>query len=403
MSLDDINPSVAENALEQLRYGVPPSGLAQEFTVGRDDEIRALARSLDDDVTNSALLIHANYGTGKSHLLRVLRELALERNFAVSLIVADSQGGVRFNRMDTILGAVCRELEVPDGHERGIGSLLDLYRATDEKRLSAAIRSERNAISNNGKWDLSERLASPAMFVALRAWIHARDDHAVRNRISAWLSSPADYRSQRKLLYMELVAKQRRHFLDPRREWQFYADEVFAFDTGGYRQSWDALADLHRIVQNCGLRGLVLLVDEFEDVIQNLERRNFKEAAFLNLFRFFGGERFPGRSYFAVTPEFAQKCKLELLKRGVYDFDYERFDQLPFFRLSPIELRDLVVWAKRARRTHSLAYGWNAEQDLPDAELRALCEQLMKVESPDKVRQAIIALVHEMDTRLEEM
>ena len=63
-------------------------------------------------------------------------------------------------------------------------------------------------------------------------------------------------------------------------------------------------------------------MDEFEDVIQNLERRDYKEAAFLNLFQFFRGETFPGLSYFAVTPDFAQKCKRELLTRGVYDYDY---------------------------------------------------------------------------------
>ena len=63
------------------------------------------------------LLIHANYGAGKSHLLRVLRELALERGFAVALIVADAQGGVRFNRMDTVFG---RGLQ-GDGDSRASG------------------------------------------------------------------------------------------------------------------------------------------------------------------------------------------------------------------------------------------------------------------------------------------
>lgn len=403
MLLDEIDPSSAEAALEQLRYGLPPSGLAQTFTVGRDEEIRRLTQSLDHADANRALLIHANYGAGKSHLLRVLREIALERHFAVSLITADASGGVRFNRMDTILGAVCRELEVPDSLEKGVGTLFDLYSSADERRLSANLRADRSAISNSGKWDLSERLASPAMFVALRAWFHAPRNSPVRDRISAWLSSPPDYRSQRKLLYTELVANQRRHFRDPRRDWQFYSEEVFLFHTSGHRQSWDALADLHRLACDSGLRGLVLLVDEFEDVIQNLERKDYKETAFLNLFRFFSGERFPGKSYFAVTPEFSHKCKLELLQRGVYDFDYQRFDELPAFRLSPIDVHDMLTWAKRARKLHSVAYDWPAETHLPDRELLILCERLMKAESPDRVRQAIVTLVRELDTRLEDI
>src|SRR5262245_12089670 len=96
--------SDAEDAIEQLRFGVPPSHRARQFTVGRDSQIEALISSLDNEHQRS-LLVHANYGAGKSHLLRVLREIALKRDFIVAFIVADAQGGVRFNRMDTIFGA----------------------------------------------------------------------------------------------------------------------------------------------------------------------------------------------------------------------------------------------------------------------------------------------------------
>ena len=62
----------------------------------------------------------------------------------------------------------------------------------------------------------------------------------------------------------------RKHFRDSRPEWKFYADEVFMFHTGGYAQSWAALRDLEHLACAVGLKGLVILFDEFEDVITNL-------------------------------------------------------------------------------------------------------------------------------------
>ena len=108
----------------------------------------------------------------------------------------------------------------------------------------------------------------------------------------------------------------------------FIAEETFLFHTGGHRQAWDALNDFNLIAQASGLKGLVLLFDEFEDVVQNLGRRDYQQQAFENLFGFFRGRRYPGLTYFAVTPDFIEKCKVELLSKGVYDFDYDEFDLL---------------------------------------------------------------------------
>lgn len=401
MWASEISPNAAENVIEQLRYGIPPSGASLEFTVGRDSQVRELVQSLDRGHEKGALLVHANYGSGKSHLLRVLRELALQRGYATSLIVADAQGGVRFNRMDTVFGAICRELEVPEKSAKGVGVLFDSYREVSNSELSQSVLREREKVSSKGRWDYSDRLTAPGIYVALRAWANAGDDRAIRDLVEDWLSGPDSYRSQRKLLYRQLVGGLRNNFLDSRPEWQFYADEVFAFHTGGHRQAWDAVADLHRISLWSGYRGLILLVDEFEDVIQNLPRRNYQQMAFHNLFRFFAGDRFPSRAYFAVTPDFAQKCKRELLGRGVYDFDYNRFDKLPFSRLTPISVKDAVLLAKRIRDVHSIAYDWKAQEAIGDSAIQLHCKQQMKAERPDRIRQTIISVVELLDSRLD--
>ena len=391
----------AEDVIEQLRFGLPPSGVAYKYTVGRDSHIRDLTASLEHP-QKKALLILANYGAGKSHLLRVLREIALDQRFVVALIIADAQGDVRFNRMDTVFGSICRSIEVPGSSKRGVGLLFDAYTEVSEASLSSSIITERNKISNGNRWDVDERyrLWAPGIYVALRAWVNAGRDSAIRDRVDAWLSTPTNHRGQRRDLYRDLVSGLSGYFHDPRPQWQFMSHDVFSFHTNDYRNSWAALRDIDFVARCSGYNGLVVLVDEFEDVIYNLVRIDYKQQAFRNLFRFFSGKDFPGRSYFAVTPDFTQKCKLELWTRGIYDYDERRLDSLPCFRLDPLSNTDLFRLAKKIRAAHSVAYGWTADQVMGDSELRQYCDAIMMIDTPDKTRRAVISVVELLDDRL---
>lgn len=394
--------ATADRVIEQLRYGVPPPEHVRAFTVGRKAQLEALEQSLAQpkNSTGTALLVKANYGSGKSHLLKVVREMALEAGFAVSLVQINAQEGVRFNRMDTIFGAICRELEVKGKKQKGVGVLFDAFSETPGARLSQDLKQARARISRNGKWDSSDYLKSAAVYVALRAWVCGRNQ-SVRDLVDDWLGHPENYRGQRKKLFTALIEDLRHAFRDPRREWQYYAEEVFAFHTAGHRQAWDALADFHLLALTAGLRGLILLFDEFEDVIQNLNRRDLQEQAFLNLFRFFDGDRFPGGSYFAVTPDFVAKCKSELASRGVYDFDYTRFEQLPSFEMEPLQRAEFMELTDRIRRVYGLAYEIPEKRLLSNDEVLRAVEQVWNVRSPDRVRRTIQAVVKTLDDHLD--
>jgi hypothetical protein len=224
---------------------------------------------------------------------------------------------------------------------------------------------------------------------------------SVPELVTDWLTHPGGYASQRELLFRCLVADLRLSFRDPRVEWQFYSDEVFAFHTGGHRHAWGALADFDVIARASGHRGLVLLFDEFEDVIQNLTRRTLQQEAFLNLFRFFAGERFPGMSYFGVTPDFVAKCKAALMHWGILDFDFGRFSRLPFFEMSEILESDFLDLAKRIRAIHGVAFDWPAAEALPDPDLSHLVSKLWSSHTPERMRLAIQGIVGTLDDLLE--
>jgi hypothetical protein len=254
----------AQRVIESLRIGIPPDGFVRHFTVGRKTEIDGLIQRLDGQA-GGALLLKANYGSGKTHLLRFIREQALADNYAVSAVTLDA---IRpfFNH---ILKYISERKEETFWKE----------------------------ISNNWKWDFSEKLDSRALFVALRSWATGKDE--VMDIVEDWLYQPWNYKVQRKKLYIQLVDNLRRFFRDPRPEWKFYADEVFMFHTQGYSQSWAALRELDTLARASGLKGMIILFDEFEDVITNLHNVAHQEAAFWNLFHFYIGKQFPGKTFFA--------------------------------------------------------------------------------------------------------
>jgi len=86
-------PIEMRGAIEALRAGVP-NRAAIRLLGERDgalvkpflDSLERCAQSLDDGRQAEGMLVWGGFGAGKSHLLGAMRELALERNFVVSLM-----------------------------------------------------------------------------------------------------------------------------------------------------------------------------------------------------------------------------------------------------------------------------------------------------------------------------
>ena len=387
-----MNRMQAQRVIESLRKGIPPDGCVREFTVGRNDEIKGLRDQLNTSASN-ALLLNANYGTGKTHLLRFVREEALTQNYAVSLVTVDSGSGIRFNRMDQIFGAICRNIEVPGGNiSRGIRSFFNLL----ETCINERDEEFWTELSNNGRWDSSEQLEAPALFVAIRAWVTGNS--AVADIVEDWLLQPDTYGQRR--LYSDLVEGLGRHFEDPRSEREFYSDNVFRFRTQAYTQSWAALHDLYNLARAAGLKGLILLFDEFEDVITNLRNISYEEKAFWNLFYFYAGKRFQGKTFFAVTPEFVEKCKERLLDRERWGFDLSRFDKLPKFEMSPLSQRSLCALTKKIVHVHGLAYDWDPRSLVNGDGLEAMVRVASSTQVMDRTRHTITHIVEHLDDTL---
>jgi len=391
----------AQRVIESLRKGIPPDGLVKHFTVGRHSEVAQLLEYLRANKPCSVLL-QANYGSGKTHLLRFLRECALSSGFVVSSVTLDAKSAVRFNRMDQIMGAIFRNLELPTTPGvRGLRAFFDLMLASCQKHKAEGSNSGFWVdLSHGWKWDYSDQLNSPALFAALRAWSTGNGE--AQELVEDWLQQPWNYKGQRKKLYTGLVDGLRKYFRDPRADWQFYADNVFAFDVQGYSQSWAALGDLNRLSQAAGLSGVVLLFDEFEDIITNLTNIAHQQAAFWNLFQFYSRKHFAGLSFYAVTPEFVDKCKRVLINKGCFDYDYEWFEALSRFQMSPLSTDELSALALRIMDAHGKAYDWEPDLVMKASQLRSIVEHAASIQIQDRARHTITTVVRSLDGLLQE-
>ena len=387
----------ARRAVESLRHGLPPTGRVRQFTVGRQSEIEELRARLNRGETG-ALLLRANYGTGKTHMLHYIKEEALDCGYVVSLVTLDANGEVRFSQMDQIMGAVVRQLQMAQRVEAS--GLHDLLDAACEHIKGESMSPDHgfwySAVLEN-RWETSHQFDAYATFVALRAWYFSKDQ-ATRNRVIDWLTQPWQY-TQGRVIYQELIERQGELFREQKSFDQLKEGGVFDFKQRGYQGSWDALKDVQRIAVESGSKGLVLLFDEFESTVTDLPTRKPRQDAFQNLFDFFGGQKFDGMSFFAVTPDFVETCKALLREGRISNYDYGSgngaFDRLPRFEMSQLEEEDLLALAQRVVETHAQAYGWKPNGILDSA---SFARQLGEVaRSPDPARtRSFIKLVVEL-------
>ena len=74
--------------IEAFRLGIVPYDCADEFTFGRDEEVRTVSDWLAEP-DESTLVLLGEYGTGKTHLLQYLYGHALKQGFAVAHVEMD--------------------------------------------------------------------------------------------------------------------------------------------------------------------------------------------------------------------------------------------------------------------------------------------------------------------------
>jgi len=204
--------------------------------------------------------VEGTYGHGKSHVLKALEAIALERDFAVSWVVLDGHNHA-FNHPSRYFHSALENLRAPASSSRGLATIVAQWLRGPE-RDSVIAWSEGSSSSLAWSVDSLRRLLERGSYLGWDVGYHLESrDIAAKNG-----------RAQ-----FSLVSQR--------------------------------IQDVASLVRAAGLNGLVILFDELETVATLLFgiRQRFLSYEFLNLL--VDGRRHPYCFFaFAVTPDFGRNC-----------------------------------------------------------------------------------------------
>lgn len=386
----------AQRVIESLRYGIPPNEYVLDLTVGRKDEINSLCDMLND-CKPSSLLINANYGVGKTHLLHLIREEALRKGWIVSLVTMDFNSRVRLDLLSQIVGSICRNLEVPEKEGKGIRFLLDVFK--DHVINQTIDHDFWITLHNDEKWDKKRKFNTEPFFLGIRTWLHT-DSYLLQDYIVNWFQFPQNnFVGTPSNVFNSFVKGMRKYFLDARPK-GYFTRERLNF-THNDDLCWAFLKDIIIAARSIGFKGLILCFDEFDEIISAINRTSDMIMSFYNLFELFHAFHDHAQVYFSVTPLFVEKCKQELTRRSIYDYDYSQFDQLKKFELTPLRTEHIQVLGRILTNIHSCAFKWEPPEYTYDA-IMHIIDSWSQDPRQDRVRQCIRQIVAELDRTMED-
>jgi len=307
----------ARAILAALRTGVPPQRGAVEMSVDRDKEFLTLIADIQEVASGSSqlLVINGPYGAGKSHLLHVLREIALSKDSAVSLISLTHRE-CPLHDLLAVYQHIVRCLEIPSAPkgqalqvalERWATSLYEYSRGRADAALAAVRRLPR---------EFQSVLA--AFYSAARV-----GDSAGMSLVLSWLRGELGNLREARRLGVDVVPT-------------------------GDSALW-MLGNLARILRFLKLSGLVVLFDEAE-TIASVPRLEQREAGYRNLRCVMESGRTPFCYFvYATTPDFMDHSR---------EFLGTLQKRPKILEIASLGRDDLIRWSLLIRDLHLQSYTW---------------------------------------------
>jgi len=360
-----INRRDAIRIVQGIREGTPPPArLIHYLHVGRERWLEGMAWYLDaakDHDLSAVRFVIGEYGSGKTHFLRMTAHMALERRFVVCEVTLSRE--VRLDRFETVWRKMIENLATPEskGEPEGIETILNRW--CDQ--IAQSPEQLQQASEELGRMPLDPDFRQ-ALQGYLRAWFEDSD----RDSYLQWFKGDP------------IKPKRVRVRID--------------------RTSARAmLRSLIQFFKHLGYSGMVLFLDELELIMEQKQKvrdanydvlRQFIDDAdnlsnFLLLCSATPRMRDDDQKGFPSFPALWQRLGGMLGGvRGDYRSITVNLDE------EPLSDDDLLELAKRLRAIHSIAYPWDTEQTAPIVPNEFLC-QLVQVTKQQAIELPLPRLV----------
>jgi hypothetical protein len=332
--------------IKALKFGRVPNKGTVKLAVGRDAEIVEFERVLNYVAAGYAEMrfLRGDYGSGKTFMCSVLRELAFERGFAVSIVNLNRE--VPFGKRELVLQHIMTGLQRPDGaNDLGLGSYLEAWFSRfdissfpkEPKELVDALHA---ATAND-----------PSLAKGLRGWLkgYVEGNDVLMEGALAWIRGEVVTQDVRSAL--KLVGK-----LTP--------------DAALRR-----LRSIIGVLGQTGVPGVVVLLDEAESIMRLAAPQRMAaygalremvdacEADFPHTLFVFAGTQPLFEDPFRGIAEYAPLYERIRSQQTTSDRDLRQ----AIVRLEELDQNALLTVATRVRTIHGSAYSWDAVAGVADA------------------------------------
>ena len=343
-----------EDILIALKSGNVPANGARDICMGRDKEIAEFERLLDKvDRDEKAIVkfVNGEFGAGKSFFLKVVEEMAFEKNFVVSWITISND--IPFNKIDVVYKNIAKNLKCKTG--TSLDHIIDRW-ITGLKMMafeeSPNPQKQNELVKENLYSDLADtREHANSFAIAIENYnrLMNEEDYKTAAYAKAWLRGDSNipFTEKRKFGVKGDVTK----------------ENAISF--------LEALSIFFFLI---GYAGLVVLIDEAE-FIMNLHTKKLRDIAYNYIRDIYDNcnlGKFQNTLFlFAGTPELFENDKkgiptyeaLDDRLKNVLNTDLADMRK-PIFDLKGFTKADLKEIAGKLTIMHEEAYKWNASDKI---------------------------------------
>lgn len=308
----------AERIIFSLRQGVAPMEGVLRFSVGRESILKLIQQDLNFVRNgNSRLrLVNGIYGSGKTHILKIIQEYAYVRNFATSFITLTARECPMYN-LGLVYEYIVKGIRV--SKFRQAPALQHILEEWFLRIKSIGLAQEERILQELMKLSLDFKIA-----------LTKYRDEANRNN---WRG-------------VELVLRWLQGDIKTKKEARYLGFKNYASKDNAL----EMLGNITRMLCFLGYNGLAILLDEM-DAIPSLSRIVQHKQAYENLEKILNCSSRTPNSYFiyATTPYFFNEAENKIVIKK---------DSKKVIELYPLSETDLKKLAIEIRNLYWQAYPW---------------------------------------------
>lgn len=346
---------IARQAIRYLKRGVFPPQNIDYYTVGRERELSLITKTMQKMPSNDCnhFFIEANYGYGKSHMLKAIESLALRNKFMVTSIVMNAYEHA-FNHPPRYIHSLFENLKAPNLDVNGLWKLI-LYWSNN---------SERERLI---KWATSSSIPN--------------DVHAVINDLCNGMF--VDY-------YLLDSYKRTIECRDLQIRGSVYYSLLF-----------DKINVLESNAKALGFNGLVCLFDEVESIATLLPNVLARLRSYEILNTLCNAKKYPYTLFFfSITPDFNSMIPRDLEKSVANDYNRSQYrtnylkgcqfmekwkkKEFNILTLGKINKRHNLNLCHKLVSLHQVGYEWDASNRIGDDFISWFVDEAEKYSMPER-------------------